>query len=436
MKDQSVRGKEEEEELGEESPRTEFDNNHSETDNDEEESGDSLTTTMTDPQNEENQPTLLVDAQIQQAVQIAIAAIQAAQPAILTSNNGERHQSVGGLKDAPRYNGKTDVRMWLRRYEAYAHAMGWNEAEQLDTLTVALEESASEWLWSQERRDPEEEETHDKLARRKAGLVRRFGQTLISHADYTQLYALKQGVKETVDELLERLDAIERRLPDPAPEDIKKFAFISALRSQLRIEVEKQQVTTMDEATDAARRHEEILLKIYGPRKDASDMTDIQTTQPRTFGSPRQAPATAGTAPNAYPRSTFPRYGGQNNGQPITPRQPLGGGPPRFPMGGGASRPFPPPPLKAPMPELADRELEDLVNRFKAVKIGSAEHGEWQRWAMSTGRCYRCLKQGHIGRECPSRMPTQRMAAYEEDEEDDEGLICMEAEPEADPHGA
>ena len=141
-----------------------------------------------DDQNNNAAPTRLSQEQLNTAVQIAIAAIQATQPATITNAEG-LHRRVTGLKDAPRFNGKMDVRMWIRRYEAYAHAMGWNDAEQLDTLTVALEEAANEWLWSQERRDPDEETAKDKLARRKAGLVKRFGQTLISHADYTQLYA-------------------------------------------------------------------------------------------------------------------------------------------------------------------------------------------------------------------------------------------------------
>jgi hypothetical protein len=105
-------------------------------------------------------------------------------------------------------------------------------------------------------------------------------------------------------------------------------------------------------------------------------------------------------------------------------------------MGGGPPRP-PSLPFKAPISEIADKEMEDLVNRFKAVKIGTAEHGEWQRWAMSTGRCYRCLKQGHIGRDCPGRIPAQRRVKYEEEDDDEEEeMDCMEAETEADPHGA
>jgi hypothetical protein len=195
----------------------------------------------------------------------------------------------------------------------------------------------------------------------------------------------------------------------------------------------------MDEATDAARRHEEILLKIYGPRKDAQDTAEVHRTPQRTFGPPQQAPINIGTAANMYQRPTFPRYGGQNQGPSITPRQPLGGGPPRFPMGGGPPRISAPYMPTAPTPELADKEMEELMNRFKSVKIGSAEHGEWQRWAMSTGRCYRCLKQGHIGRDCPGRMPAQRRIAYEDsnkEDENDEELACMEAEPESDPHWA
>jgi hypothetical protein len=437
VKDQLVQTEEQKEHLSQESSSPEVTASDSSNSDEEENELSASITTMTGEQM--NDPPLLIDAQIQQAVQIAIAAIKATQPAI-AANLGERHRSVTGLKDAPRFNGKTDVRIWIRRYEAYGHAMGWNDTEQLDTLTVALEEAANEWLWSQERRDPEEEEVKDKLARRKAGLIRRFGQTLIGHADYTQLYALKQGIKETVDELMERMDAIERRLPEPAPEDIKKFAFISALRPQLRLRVKEIQVATLDDATDAARKHEEIFLKVYGPRKDA---TDIPTTQPTIsrFQGPQRfsgpAPTNTGAPPNASPRPQFPRYGGQSNGANLPPRQPLGGGPPRFPMGGGPPRPPLTRPPRTTAPEMAEKDLEDLVNKFKAVKIGSAEHGEWQRWAMSTGRCYRCLRQGHIGRECPERTPIQRMAEYEEDEEEsNNGYSCMEAETEEGPHGA
>ena len=447
MKDQLVHP-EEEETVSPDSSTDELINDNISSEDNEEESETASTTTMSEQNNEQSNPSLLGEAQIRQAVQIAIAAIPATQPAAETHTE-DAHRRLNGLKDAPRYNGKTDVRMWMRRYEAYAHAMGWNDAEQLDTLTVALEEAANEWLWSQERRDPEEEDTKDKLIRRKIGLVKRFGQTLVSHADYKQLYALKQGNKETVDELMERMDAIERRLPEPAPEDVKKFAFISALRPQLRLEVEKQQVTTMEEATETARRHEEILLKIYGPRKDATDTADSQTNLPRTTVPPRQAPALPGTAqpvyqrptfpryngtiPNTLARPQFPRYNGSSNGNNLVSRPPLGGGPPRFQMGGGPPKPTLTQPPRAAMPEA---DLEDLVNRFKAVKIGSAEHGEWQRWAMSTGRCYRCLRQGHIGRECPERMPAQRRIEYDEEENDDDEMICMEAETEADPYGA
>ena len=279
MKDQLVHP-EEDETVSHEGSSEELINDNINSEDNDEESGTTSTTTMSDSRNDESNPS--TEAHIQQAIQVALATFQAAQTAFANST-GDKHQSVHGLKDAPRFNGKGDVRMWIRRYEAYANAMGWTDAEQLNTLTVALEEAANDWLWSQERRDPEEEETADKLARRKAGLIRRFGQTLINDADYSQLYALKQGNKETVDELMERLDAVERRLPEPAPENVKKFAFISALRPQLRLKVEEQRVKTMDEATDIARGQEEILLRIYGPRKDATDMADSQTNLPRTI---------------------------------------------------------------------------------------------------------------------------------------------------------
>jgi hypothetical protein len=434
VKDQLVHP-EEEETLSSDSSSDEPINDNISSEGNKDDDSSTSTTTMSERNEEQSTPAHMNAEQIQQAVQIAIAAIRATQPATVETI-GATHGQVNGLKDAPRYNGRTDVRTWMRRYEAYAHAMRWNEADQLDALTVALEEAANDWLWSQERRDPVEEDLKDKLNRRKEGLVKRFGPILVSQADYTQLYALRQGNKETIDELLERLDAIERRLPEPAPEDVKKFAFISALRPQLRLEVEKQQVTTMDEATEVARRHEEILLRIYGPRKDATDTADSQTNLPRPYGTPRQVPALPGTTQPAYQRPMFPRYNGQTNGPNISPRQPLGGGPPRFPMGGGPPRPTLLPPQPRPViPEMADKELEELVERFKAVKIGTAEHGEWQRWAMSTGRCYRCLRQGHLGRNCPDRMPAQRRIEYEDDN-DEEEMICMEAESEEDPQEA
>jgi hypothetical protein len=176
---------EEEETRSNEGSKEEVVNNNTNSTNDEDNDGAS-STTMTDRQEEDNTPTRMNAEQIQQAVQIAIAAIQATQTAT-AGQTEETHRRLNGLKDAPRYNGKTDVRTWIRRYEAYAHAMGWNDAEQLDTLTVALEDSANEWLWSQERRDPEGEDTKDRLNRRKIDIVKRFGQTLVSHADYTQL---------------------------------------------------------------------------------------------------------------------------------------------------------------------------------------------------------------------------------------------------------
>ena len=161
---------------------------------------------------------------------------------------------------------------------------------------------------------------------------------MISHADYTQIYALKQGPKETVDELMERMDAIERRLPEPAPENIKKFAFISALRPQLRLKVEEQQVATMDDAIDAARRQEEIYLKVYGPRKDANERQRQLIPIPRYNGPPRfgnRAPAAAETAP--YPPPPL-RIGGYRPTPDMPPRPTMGGGPPRFPLGGGPPR--------------------------------------------------------------------------------------------------
>jgi hypothetical protein len=433
VKDQLVHP-EEEETLSSDSSSDEPINDNISSEGNKDDDSSTSTTTMSERNEEQSTPAHMNAEQIQQAVQIAIAAIRATQPATVETI-GATHGQVNGLKDAPRYNGRTDVRTWMRRYEAYAHAMRWNEADQLDALTVALEEAANDWLWSQERRDPVEEDLKDKLNRRKEGLVKRFGPILVSQADYTQLYALRQGNKETIDELLERLDAIERRLPEPAPEDVKKFAFISALRPQLRLEVEKQQVTTMDEATEVARRHEEILLRIYGPRKDSIEAPTTPSTVP-SFNGTRptvgQTPFTNGAPRNAYSRPQLPRF----NGNHMAPRQPLGGGPPRFPMGGGPPRPTLLPPQPRPViPEMADKELEELVERFKAVKIGTAEHGEWQRWAMSTGRCYRCLRQGHLGRNCPDRMPAQRRIEYEDDN-DKEEMICMEAESEEDPQEA
>ena len=428
---------------GEESPNKEAESEYNDPEEETNISEASTTTSAMNQQEANPHHPIMNDDQFQTAVQVAIAAMRATQPATAPVTEGTS-RSIPGLKDAPKFNGKTDVRMWIRRFEAYANAMKWSTEDQLQTLTVALEESANEWLWSQERRDPENEDKEEKLARRKAGLIRRFGETMISHADYTQIYALKQGPKETIDELMERMDAIERRLPEPAPENIKKFAFISALRPQLRLKVEEQQVATMDDAIDAARRQEVIYLKVYGPRKDATETT-ATIPIPRYNGPPRfgnRAPAAAETAPYLPPPL---RIGGYRPTPDMPPRPFMGGGPPRFPLGGGPPRPsmgggitVPRSPAAQNAPEIPEKELDELIQRFQQVKIGSTEHTEWQRWAMSTGRCYKCLRKGHIGRECPGRIPAQRRAEYEypEEETNEDDYDCMEAIEDTDPHGA
>jgi Zinc knuckle len=196
------------------------------------------------------------------------AAIAAAVRAALEATNDQGQRRGGGLKgikDAPKYDGKTDVRVWQRQFDAYAAAAPWEAEEQLRALNIVLQGSAADWLWSQEQRPALiGESPTQKLMRLKHALTARFGRILTQAADYSQLYALRQGQREGVDELVEKLDALERRLPEGVPENVKKFAFINALRPRLRLEVEKEGPDTLEDALECARRHEDILARVYG----------------------------------------------------------------------------------------------------------------------------------------------------------------------------
>jgi Zinc knuckle len=235
---------------------------------------------------EEVRQVLVVEEEDEMDANVLQQAIAAAVTAALQAANQTGRQRTGGLKglkDAPRYDGKADVRVWLRQFEAYAAATPWETEEQLRALNIVLQSSAGDWLWSQEQHPaPDGEEPEEKLVRLKRGLTARFGRVLTQAADYSQLYALRQGQKESVDELVERLDALERRLPEGTPENVKKFAFINALRARLRVEVEKEGPVTLEGALVCARRHEDILLRVYGdtrvrPGEEAQD----RSTQPR-----------------------------------------------------------------------------------------------------------------------------------------------------------
>jgi hypothetical protein len=330
----------------------------------------------------------------------ATAAVQAAQ------SRPDQHGNVKGLKDAPHYNGKDDVRVWLRKFDAYGDAVGWSIEDSLRALNIALEGPAADWLWSQESLAHDEDETAAvKLFNRKKGLVERFGQILTSAADYSQMYAVKQGPKDSVDETLERIDAMERRLPKAAPNEVKMFAFISALRPQIRLEVERADPMTLEQALTIARKNENLLLRVYGPRTEPQVKTMMETP----------------------PKRQWVTRGMEN------PRPPMGGaqrqfnqGKPWLPMGGGTPSKvtLPPPMIQRPRlpalikPQESDDEIEDLRKRFAQIKIGSAEHGEWQRWIMADGRCFRCLEKGHMGRNCPRNSTVRSLAVYEAEEEE------------------
>ena len=58
--------------------------------------------------------------------------------------NKRTYRGISGLKDAPRFNFKGDVRLWVRRFEAYADTVGWTERDQLKAMPVTLEETAGE----------------------------------------------------------------------------------------------------------------------------------------------------------------------------------------------------------------------------------------------------------------------------------------------------
>jgi hypothetical protein len=86
--------------------------------------------------------------------------------------------------------------------------------------------------------------------------------------------------------------------------------------------------------------------------------------------------------------------------------------------------------------------MEKLLKQFQQVRIGSTEHGEWQRWAMAEGRCLKCIRKGHISRTCPGIPNVRRIEAYTEEEEYPDGYEyeeeydCDAVVEEQDPHGA
>jgi hypothetical protein len=323
------------------------------------------------------------------------------------------------IPKAPTFNGQGNIEAFISKYRAHAHLAHLTEPQAVERLQFSLcDEAYDEYfrLWH----------GHLPACMNDAmnSLLTTFSEGKQDAAEWAAEYKLWQEESQTVEAYLKVFRKEQDKYDGPIADGALRSSFIKGLQPKIAKRVHYMHPNTLLEAINQAR---------------------IAEREVR-FSEDRKKEWTLAYPPKVDPnvRPTFNRLYQPRNNQEGPPRLPMGGGqrtyegPPRFQMGGAP--PLPKPTLPIPRPVAKENEeMEALLKQFEQVRIGSSDHQEWQRWAMSDGRCLKCMRKGHISRNCPSIPHVRSMQlTHDQDLEEQyaEEYDCDAIEEEQDPQWA
>jgi len=313
--------------------------------------------------------------------------------------------------DVPRptiYDGSTDATRFVRKFRSYIHLCAINETRAIEMLPLILSGKAEEDYMDKWEESPET------LQEGLNSIVEAYRARSHVTDDWGRLSQIQQRNGEDINEYADRFRQAKNLIMGSIPDTALMHYFVHGLKIATLTEVRRQHPKTYAEATQLAGQIENDNAYIEQCQKERSGKettTKIQTAAevaPPFVRNPNWNASGRNRIVSPYMKG-IPPPRSQMGGAPL-PRIPMGGAQnARFPLGGAIqSRP----------PAETNDKLEKLRQQFQKLRIGSAEREEWYEWIRQTGRCWKCMEIGHVGRNCPKNGGQVNMIQEEEDMEE------------------
>jgi hypothetical protein len=329
-----------------------------------------------------------------------------------------------GLPKPPTFDGTGSIDAFANKFNAYIHLATLTEEQAIERLPFSLTGDAYDEyfrLW----RETQPLTIHDAIQ----SLLTTFSAGKQDAAEWTSEYKLWQDNEQTVEEYLRTFRKEQDKYDGPIADVALRSSFIKGLKPKIAKLVHAAHPTCLVDAVAKARTAEREVR--FGEERKK----EWALAHPTKDANPVVSKDSIPTVPRMYPLRT--------DG---APRFPMGGAPPiarymnnapRFPMGGATNTPRPQLPVPRPIIE-EDAKMEELLKQFQQVRIGTTEHAEWQRWAMTEGRCLKCMRKGHISRMCPGFQHVRSITVYKPEDnyeytEEDQEYDCDAVTDEQDP---
>lgn len=263
--------------------------------------------------------------------------------------------SPQALNAVERYDGKQDPNAWISSITEVAELYGWDDATCLKVAKIRLQGAAR--TWAQPRTFSDWYEFHRQLDHR-------FGET--KETAIARLERCNQGRNETPKAFADRfLQAAEKA--GRAEDDALVYTFIQRLQANLRTEVARQRLHSIDEIVTFCN----YWIGLQGPDRENN----------LSFSENSQDPPRAGIAPpkrqnneNTYTGSNFRKFE-RNNGSFRPALRDNNNRPPPTPV---SNKMVPPGPKPAVRPVSSD-EVSDLTKRFQKLELNVHQQQQYHQ---------------------------------------------------------
>jgi hypothetical protein len=289
-----------------------------------------------------------------------------------------------------RYNGKTSVEVFLKKFEVCSKNNGWTEEEKLAQLTCALIEPVDQLL---HEFDSEALVTSADLVSR---LKLRYGSNDQAALYQTKLNTRRQKVGEDLGSLVQDIRKL-MILAFPGPtsthsETIAIRAFLDALRDKdLALKVREREPTTLDNAY-------KIAMRLEGYRWADEDGIDRRDRRPGRISNVKETEPDLDEKLNRLQEQMTRKM--EEMLQKWSPQSSAASAEKQFRQWQ--------PPRQTPT---------EANNNFGNQQWNRRPNNNFQRGTRDDRRCYECNQPGHLSRVCPGRVVNTSRREQEQREE-------------------